>query len=257
MEALVLGCGTSTGVPLPGCPCEVCQSINPKDRRFKSSLLIKHHGKNILIDTSTDLRHQALSHNIKSIQAVIYTHSHADHILGLEDLRAFNFTGSSIIPLYGTQKTFTDLERCFHYIFEPTQEYKGGLLAQISKNIITSTEEFIVEGIPITPILLYHGEMEVLGFRVNDFAYCTDCNKIPESSLEKMKNLETLIIDGLRFEPHFTHFTIGEALNVIEFLKPKKAYLTHMSHTILYDRDSKKLPENVFFSYDGLHIPIF
>jgi len=256
MEALVLGCGTSTGVPLPGCGCEVCTSNDPKDKRHKSSLLIRNQGKNILIDTSTDLRHQALLYKINTIQAVIYTHSHADHILGLEDLRSFNFTGTSTVPLYGTQKTFSDLERCFHYIFSPSENYKGGQLAQVSKQYISHESEFVIEGIVFTPIQLFHAEMEVLGFRINNFAYCTDCNFIPKESLNKLSGLDTLIIDGLRFEPHSTHFTIHEAIEIINILKPKRAYLTHMSHSILYDRDRMKLPENIFFSYDGLVIPI-
>lgn len=260
MEVLVLGSGTSTGVPLPGCACEVCTSSDPKDYRNRTSILIQtDHGKNILIDTSPDLRQQALTFKIRKIDAVIYTHSHADHILGLEDLRPFNFVHRNSIPIYATENTTSGLKRCFDYIFNPDPDYEGGLLAQVSLTTITEKDAFVVEGVKVQPIPLYHGKMLVLGFRIGNFAYCTDCNQIPESSIEALKGVDTLIIDALRFNKHGkhgTHFTIEESIEEIKKINPKQAYLTHMTHLISHSRDSALLPAGVAFAYDGLKFEI-
>lgn len=260
MDVLVLGSGTSTGVPLPGCSCEVCTSSDPKDRRNRTSILIQtDSGKNILIDTSPDLRQQSLQFGIKKIDAVIYTHAHADHILGLEDLRPFNFVHRYTIPIFATEATAKGLVKSFDYIFNPDPDYEGGLLAQVSLNTINPTDSFEVEGLSVKPIPLFHGKMLVLGFRIGNFAYCTDCNQIPDSSIQALQGVETIIIDALRFErngKHGTHFTVEETLQQLKLIKPKQAYLTHMTHSVSHERDSALLPEGVAFAFDGLRFKI-
>ncbi|MCO6432005.1 MAG: MBL fold metallo-hydrolase [Deltaproteobacteria bacterium] len=252
----ILGCGTSTGVPLPGCKCAVCLSKNPKNWRSRTSAVIKARSDfNVLIDTSTDLRYQSLTHGVEHVNAVLYTHAHADHILGLDDLRSFNFTQRQIIPCYGTRKTLSEIKRCFYYIFEPDQEYEGGMLPQVSLNPIEHYRPFNLEAISVQPFLLMHGRTEVTGFRIGGLAYATDCNSIPNRSWELLKNLDCLVLDALRYEPHNTHFTIDQAIAIAEELKPARTYLVHMSHTVDYDEASRKLPEGIELAYDGLEIP--
>ena len=260
MKIIVLGSGTSTGVPLPGCPCEVCNSSDPKDKRNRTSIFVEtDQGTSILVDTSPDLRHQSLAYGVKKIDAVLYTHAHADHILGLEDLRAFNFVSKKSIPLFATEESTAGLKRCFGYVFHPDPNYMGGLLPQVTITTIKPFVPFTAAQTVITPIPLLHGNMEVLGFRIGNFAYCTDCNEIPETSMNALQGLEVLILDGLRFESsgrHKTHFMIEDSIKTIIKLAPKQAYLTHMTHSVSHERDSKHLPSGVEFAYDGLEISV-
>ncbi len=255
MKLQILGCGTSTGVPIPGCECKICQSENPKNKRCRTSALIRADNNfNILIDTTTDLRYQALTHNIKSVNAVLYTHSHADHILGLDDLRGYNYVQNSIIPCYGTAATINDIKSIFSYIFNPNPEYKGGLLPQISLHTFENYAVFSLGSLSIQTFLLKHGKTDVTGYRIGEVAYATDCNFIPEESKELLKGLKTLVLDGLRYEAHNTHFTIPQAIEVAEELGAETTYLIHTTHSVDYDEVSRKLPENVKLAYDGLVI---
>ena len=253
----ILGCGTSTGVPIPGCECAVCLSPDPKNSRTRTSALIRlDDGRNILIDASTDLRQQALRWGIKRVDAVLFTHAHADHILGTDDLRCFNFILKKAIPCYGTAETLTALTRAFEYIFKPDPEWEGGLLPQLELNEIRHNEPFRLFEIEFLPFLLSHGKSNVTGFRFNNAAYATDCNGIPLQSTDKLKNLEVFVLDALRYEKHSTHFTIKEACEVSKSLAAKRTYLVHMTHSVDYSEGSKSLPFGIEFAYDGLQIKI-
>ncbi|MCB0319559.1 MAG: MBL fold metallo-hydrolase [Bdellovibrionales bacterium] len=252
----ILGCGTSTGVPIPGCRCEVCTSTHPRNTRLRTSAFISlASGENILIDASPDIRHQALTYGIDHLDAVFYTHAHADHILGTDDLRVFNFRKRVPIPCYGTQETLDSLQDFFHYIFKPNPHYEGGLLANLEAIPIQYNTRIPVAGVEILPLELYHGKLSVTSFRCGDLVYATDCNDIPETSLKEMYGVPILILDALRYEPHNTHYTLPQAIEVAQKLKAKETYLIHMAHSIEYEAVSKDLPPNIHLAYDGLKLP--
>lgn len=253
MRVTILGTGTSTGVPVPGCRCGVCSSSNPKNSRLRTSAYIEcDSGLSLLIDAGPDLREQALRNEIGKVDGVLYTHAHADHILGTDDLRVFNFRRREPIPCFGSEETLEALRKTFHYIFEPNPEYQGGLIAKLTLNSITPGTPFDVEGETITPLKLYHGSSTVVGFRIGDFVYATDCNRIPDASLEIMESAEVLVLDALRYEPHRTHFTIPDAVKTAQSLGAKQTYLIHMTHDIDHDEVDSELPEGVSLAFDGL-----
>lgn len=249
-----LGTGTSSGIPTIGCNCEVCQSKDSKDKRLRSSIFIKcFDGTNILIDITPDFRQQMLINNLTEIDAVLLTHQHFDHIGGFDDIRAFNYKYRRKIPFYALENTFISLKKTFYYAFEPIEQLGGGI-PLIDEFVIKSYNKFKINNVEVQPIPLLHGNMLVLGFRIGNMAYCTDVNKIPDNSYEFLKNLDILIIDALRYKPHPTHFTLDQALNEIEKIKPKRAYLIHMAHQIKHKECQENLPENVFLAFDGLSL---
>jgi len=255
----ILGCGTSTGVPLPGCRCAVCLSENPRNKRTRCSGVLKISAdieRRILIDASTDLRMQALNADLRRVDAVLFTHQHADHILGLEDLRAFNFVQRESIPCFASAATNAELRRFFSYIFSPSSDYEGGGLAQLTLTDISPFIPLVLFGVKITPFTVLHGKMPVLAFRIGDFAYITDCSSIPAASLKILAGVKTLVLDGLRYEPHPTHFTIPQACAVAQELGVTKTYLTHTTHTVDYDTVNKALPLGIELAYDGLELEI-
>lgn len=257
MKLQILGCGTSTGVPMPGCQCSVCLSQDARNKRSRTSALIRAEGNfNILIDTTTDLRYQAIAADLRNVNSVLYTHAHADHILGLDDLRGFNYVQNSIIPCYGTEHTISEIKRCFAYIFNPAENYEGGLVPQVAMHVIQDYSVFSVGPVTVQAFSLQHGRTKVTGYRIGDFAYATDCNFIPEESKEILRGIRLLVLDGLRFEPHKTHFTIPQAVETAQELGAEMTYLTHMTHTIDYATVSRELPDNVRLAYDGLTIDI-
>jgi len=245
-----LGTGTSTGVPFIGCDCEVCTSADPRDNRLRVSVLIEHADKKILVDTSADFRQQALRHKIRRLDAVLITHCHVDHIFGMDDLRALNFRHGAI-GIYADELAWTDLRRVFQYVFKPTH-IGGGLPQLIPHTIETGAKFCFGENLEVTPLQVIHGKLPVVAYRFNDFAYATDLNFIPSETMENLLDLDVLVIDCVRFKPHSTHFGLAESLEHIEKLKPKRAFLTHLNHEFLYERDSKILPDNVQLAYDGL-----
>lgn len=249
-ELVVLGCGTSGGVPEIGCDCKVCQSDNPRNKRLRSSIFLRSKSGGVLIDTGPDFRAQILKYNIPRPDAVLYTHSHADHLHGLDDLR--NFTWENSMPLYGNTRTIEDIRSRFNYLFEETIQ-KGGGKAQVELFSVDK-DPLILGGMKIIPIPIMHGKLPILGYRSGNFAYLTDCNFIPESSMSLLKGLDVLIINGLRYRSHSTHFNIEEVLVQIDKIKPQKAYLTHMTHDIDYDQLKSELPDYIEPAYDGLTI---
>jgi phosphoribosyl 1,2-cyclic phosphate phosphodiesterase len=262
MRITFLGTGTSVGVPMIGCGCEVCRSDDPRDKRLRTGLMVEttveNGGRRMVIDVSADFRQQALREKIDRLDALLITHCHADHVFGLDDIRPINFRHGPV-PVYANESTWRGLRRVFSYIFE--REHIGGGLPQLVPNVIEG--EFEAAGLRVTPIPVVHGNGEVTGFRFGPFgeargqaAFITDCNLIPDESLEKLRGLDLLIIDALRYKPHPTHLHIEQSLAYVAELKPRRALLTHIGHDIKYTEASRRLPENVELAYDGLQIEI-
>jgi len=250
----VLGSGTSHGVPMIGCTCAVCRSADPRDRRTRPSIYLEvEHGPAILIDTSTDLRMQALTQGVTKVDAILFTHSHADHIMGMDEVRRFNAVKGGPIPAYADERTAADLRRTFSYVFDPPKE-KGGGIPQVSLSTITS--RFNVGSVGVEPVPIFHGSRPILGFRVGSFAYLTDCNRLTDEAWSILEGVDTLILGALRHRPHPTHFTVAEALEVVARLEPRLTYLTHICHDLPHAETNRSLPAGVELSYDGLSFSI-
>lgn len=247
MKFTILGSGTSTGIPMVGCSCRVCRSADPKDKRTRTSLLVENSGKYILVDTSTDLRSQAIQQNIPWIDAVLYTHAHADHIHGIDDLRGFHFAHKTIIPCYATEETLANIDSKFSYIFRGNPDDGYHQLLQP----YAVEKPFQLFGLTVTPIPLMHGAMRSTGFRFDNFAYLTDCSGIPAESLRLLHGLDTLVLDALRYSPHPHHFNIAGAIEVSQQIGAKRTFFTHLTHEISHGEESS-LPGQIFFAYDGL-----
>jgi len=247
MKVTILGCATSTGVPIAGCKCPVCTSGEPKNVRTRSSAFIKTNGVGILIDSSTDLRCQALANNITKIDAVLYTHSHADHTHGIDDLRTFNFINRTEINCYGNELTVNNLKSNFKYIFDDFPAAGG----KPRLNFKVVSRKFRFRGVDITPVEINHANWIILGYRIGSMAYLTDCSGIPDRSLPKLKNLDLLVLGALRYRPHVAHFSVEQAVEMINRINPKKAVLTHMGHELDYNRLNSELPGNISPAYDG------
>lgn len=255
--ATILGSGTSTGVPMPGCLCAVCSSRDPLNTRLRASAVLQFEDHTtVLIDASPDLRQQALKYHLTRVDSILFTHAHSDHILGLDDLRAFNFTSGKSIPCFGLAETFADIKRIFWYIFEHQPKYQGGMVSQLTLHELIGNQSFLAAKREFIPIPIKHGNMDVLGYRYKGFAYITDCNFIPQESLALLQDLKVLVLDGLRYEPHKTHFSIPEALGIIEQLKPEQAFLTHLSHNVDYHDTCSRLPAGVGLACDGLRFEL-
>lgn len=250
----VLGSGTSHGVPMIGCTCAVCRSADPRDRRTRPSIHVAvEEGPAILVDTSTDLRHQALANGLDRVDAILFTHSHADHIMGLDDVRRFNVMRHGAIPAYADERTAGDLRRSFSYVFDPPAE-KGGGIPQIS--LATIDGRFNIGSTGIQPVPIFHGTRPILGFRFGSFAYLTDCNRLAPEAWPMLEGLDVLILDALRHRPHPTHFTVAEALDVVDRVKPGQTYLTHICHDLPHAATDASLPAGVALAYDGLALTI-
>jgi phosphoribosyl 1,2-cyclic phosphate phosphodiesterase len=247
-----LGTGTSVGVPMVGCDCPVCRSENPRNHRYRCSVILRVPQGNILIDTAPELRLQLLRARISVVHAVLYTHYHADHLFGLDDLRPVARHLGGAVPLYCTGEVEGKIRTAFSYAFGAEAEgLSAGYIPKLRFERI-ATDPFEVLGETITPIPLIHAHFNVLGFRIGNIAYCTDVNEIPRSSWPLLEGLEVLVIDALRFRPHPGHFSLDQALDVIDQFQPRQAYLTHMSHEIEHEEVSRQLPGHVALAYDGL-----
>lgn len=250
MKLTFLGTGTSTGVPSIACDCETCLSDDLRDKRLRVSILIEHKDKKVLVDTSIDFRQQALRARIQHLDAILVTHCHVDHVFGLDDIRPLNFRYGAM-PIFANDVAWIDLRRIFQYIFKPVH-FGGGLPQLIPHTVVNGAPFCIGEDIEVTPLEVIHGKLPVIAYRFNDFAYATDLNFISDDTIAGLQNLDVLVLDCVRIKPHSTHLGLNEALEYIERIKPKRAFLTHLNHDILHERDSKLLPPNVEFAYDGL-----
>jgi phosphoribosyl 1,2-cyclic phosphate phosphodiesterase len=255
-ELIFLGCGTSTGVPMIGCDCEVCMSDDPRNQRMRPSVVARTPRGNILFDTSPEMRLQLLRERPGPIHAIVYTHAHADHLFGLDDSRLFARALNGVpVPVYCEAEVEAHIRTVFAYAFvDETKRFPSGGVPRLRFETIEPNRPFTVLDYELIPMRLHHGRFEVLGFRLGDLAYCTDVNKIPDESAARLQNLEVLILDALRFEKHPTHFNLEDALAAIEKLKPRRAILTHLSHSFDYRAVSEILPPNVQLAYDGLRI---
>jgi len=255
MQIYFLGTGTSQGIPVIGSHHSVCLSNNPKDKRLRVSVWIKTEKASIVIDCGPDFRQQMLVSNCQKIDAILFTHEHADHTAGLDDIRPFYFKQGKDIPIFAQKRVVDNLARRFDYIFEKENKYPGSPAVEV--NEINVSQSFSVNGEKILPISVQHGNLEILGFRVGDFAYITDASAVTENELSKLKNLKVLVINALREETHHSHFSLSEALNFIHLIQPEKAYLTHISHLLgFHDEVEKNLPPNVYLAYDNLVLTI-
>jgi phosphoribosyl 1,2-cyclic phosphate phosphodiesterase len=249
-----LGTGTSHGVPMIGCTCATCTSDDAHDRRLRPSIYIDvHGGPAILVDTATDLRQQALTYGVRRVDAILFTHSHADHILGFDDVRRFNALQRGAIAAYADSRTADDLQRMFRYVFGP-REQEGGGVPQVTLQTIDGP--FEIDGVVITPVRLLHGIRPILGFRIGRFAYLTDCSTIPDESWPLLEGLDVLVLDALRHRPHPTHFSVSEALQVVDRVKPRQTYFTHICHDLPHEATNASLPAGVELAYDGLALTI-
>jgi len=247
----VLGSGTSMGVPTIGCDCAVCHSSDQRDRRTRPSVLIEYNGRAVLIDTTPDFREQAIRENIGSLDAVLYTHTHADHLLGIDDLRPLSFLHRpNKLPLYARPDAVEFIRKMFGYIFDAN--YKFGGLPQVELRPINGSLDLF--GARFEPIAVIHGDAEILGFRFGSAAYLTDHSEIPQSSLEKLEGLDVLFLDALRYKPHPTHSTVEHSLQTVERLRPKRAFFTHICHDLPHEKTNASLPPNVKLSYDGMQL---
>ncbi len=249
LKITFLGTGTSQGVPVIACDCEVCSSKDPKDNRLRTSILIENEDTTVVIDSGPDFRQQLLRAGVKKLDGLLFTHEHKDHIAGMDDIRAFNYICNKPVDIYATEQVQRAIKREFHYAFDAVK-YPG--VPEINMHTI-SLAPFKIGSLHFTPILVKHYMLDVLGFRIDDFCYITDAKTIPEDQLNKIRNSKVLVLNALRREPHVSHFTLNEALDMMRLLKPERGYLTHLSHQMgLHQNIEKELPETVKVAYDGM-----
>jgi phosphoribosyl 1,2-cyclic phosphate phosphodiesterase len=249
----VLGSGTSVGVPTIGCHCDVCTSTDPRDNRLRPSILVTHEGRNILIDTTPDFRYQALRARIDRLDAIVFTHEHADHIMGLDDVRPFNFRQRATIPIFASPKTMEAVHRCFEYIFDGRQQVSS---VPKLESIVVTGEPFDVFGLRFIPVPIDHGPARIFGYRFGRAAYLTDHSAIPEDSFHLLNELDVLFLDALRLRPHPTHSTLDLAVKNVERAKPRRAFFTHICHDLPHARTEEKLPPHIRLAYDGLELEV-
>jgi phosphoribosyl 1,2-cyclic phosphate phosphodiesterase len=254
MQITFLGTGTSQGVPMIACPCNVCQSNNNKDKRLRSSVMVEYKNKNIVIDTGPDFRTQMLRENVNDVNAILFTHEHKDHTSGLDDIRAFNYFNKKRIPIYASQHASIKIKNDFDYVFSGAN-YPG--IPEIDLHEIDNAEFKIEPDINVIPIEVLHYKLPVMGYRIDNFTYITDANYISETEIKKIYGTKILVLNALRKEKHISHFTLAEAIELALKIGAEKTYFTHISHQLgLHDDVSKELPKNIFLAYDGLKISI-
>jgi phosphoribosyl 1,2-cyclic phosphate phosphodiesterase len=252
LKITILGCGTSFGVPMIACTCPVCTSSDPRNVRTRASILISQEGRNILVDTATDLRAQAIANGIDHIDAVLYTHPHAEHIHGVDELRRFNWLQGTSIPCYGSPATMERIERVFDYIF--INPGRPGWQPNLVAHRVDGPFELC--GLTVTPVELMHGDMPIYGYSIGGFAYLTDFLTIPDESAKLLEGLDLMVLEALRYDPHPAHVSLDEALEVVARFRPRRAVLTHMAHTLEYFDVSARLPEGVELAYDGMVLEV-
>lgn len=253
LRLTVLGSGTSVGVPSIGCRCDVCTSSDPRDNRLRPSVVIRYGGRVVLVDTTPDFRQQALRYGIDRVDAILYTHAHADHILGLDDLRPLNFRQKGAIPIHGSPETLAGIRSMFHYVFSGKPSESS--MPRIETREL-SGEAFDLFGARCQPVALRHGSGQTFGFRFGPLAYLTDHSDIPEESFELLQGLDVLFLDALRHKPHPTHSTVEKSMKHVERLQPRRAFFTHICHDLAHERTERLLPPHVRLAYDGLDVEV-
>ncbi len=253
MKVTFLGTGTSQGIPVIGCQCRVCQSSDFRDKRLRVSILIETPELTLVVDTGPDFRQQMLSHKVNRLDAVLFTHEHKDHTAGMDDIRSFNFIQRRAIPIYAAPRVVSQLKQEFYYVFEDTK-YPG--VPEVEVHFIDDAP-FKIGNLEIIPIPVMHYRLPVFGFRVGDFTYITDANYIPTISMERVKGSKVIVINGLQKEPHISHFTLNQSIDLLEKWSPEQAYLTHISHKLgLHQEVDLELPSFVRLAYDGLSLTL-
>lgn len=256
MKVVMLGCGSSIGAPAIGCDCKVCKSENPKNKRTRASIYLEHEGTSILVDTSPDLRAQAINCGITKIDGVFYTHSHADHINGIDDIKSFNFLQEAAIPAFGDAFTMDYLQKAFPFVFWDNVPGKGWYKPWLKPNYIEFDQSFKFGNIDIDTFEMVHGKLSVVGYKFGDVAYTTDTTEISDHGFEVIKKAKLWIVDCLRYDPSDTHANFELTMKWIDQVKPQKAILTHMAHDFDYEQLKKELPENIIPAYDGMIINV-
>ncbi len=254
MKIIFLGTGTSTGVPAIGCDCPTCKSNDPRDKRFRSSVLLSYAGRNVLIDTTPDLRGQMLSNNIRTLDAILMTHSHADHLFGMDDIRRFCLLQKGAIACYASERCAANIRRVFDYALAENAHLQSSFCPLIEVRQVS--EAFDLFGQRVEPIPLIHAGEPILGFRVGNFAYCTDCSEIKADSLDKLAGLDVLVLGALRSKPHRAHLSIDQAVAVAQKVGAERTFFVHMGHSVRHETLSGELPEGIFLAYDGLQIEL-
>jgi phosphoribosyl 1,2-cyclic phosphate phosphodiesterase len=252
LELLFLGTGTSAGIPMIGCRCAVCTSADPHDKRTRPSAILSYHGCSVLIDTTPELRFQCLANQVEKIDAIVFTHAHADHIMGLDDVRRFNTLRGGPLDVWADAPTHQVLASCFGYAFQAPQSEVGVYRPHLVRRHIEGP--FEIGGATWTPIPLFHGAMPVLGFRVGKLAYCTDVSRIPDESFGLLEGLDVLVLDGLQFREHPTHFSIEQAIAAASRIQARQTYLTHIAHGVSHEQTTRLLPAGIQLSHDGLRV---
>ena len=252
LRVVFLGTGTSQGVPVIGCDCAVCSSSDPKDRRLRTSLLVEWRSNRIVIDAGPDFRQQMLREKVRELNAVLLTHEHNDHIIGLDDVRPFNFQQGNNMPIYALPRVLDSVRTRFAYVFD-ARPYPGS--PRLELRPIEAFHPFQVEDLPILPIPVMHGSMEVLGFRFGTFTYITDMKSISRKSIEALQNTEILVVNALHHKPHNSHLNLSEAIDFVREVRPRKAFFTHISHRMgLYSEVEEQLPKGIHLAYDGMQL---
>jgi phosphoribosyl 1,2-cyclic phosphate phosphodiesterase len=249
IELLFLGTGTSAGVPMIGCKCAVCTSTDPHDKRTRPSVVISYDDTRILVDTTPELRLQCIANDVERIDAVVFTHAHADHVMGLDDVRRFNYIKGGPLDTWGDARTLAIIERCFGYAYKEPDPQMKVFRPHLVRRVIEGP--FQIDGVTWTPIPLLHGQMPVLGFRVGKLAYCTDVSLIPESSFELLTGLDVLVLDALQYRRHITHFSVEQAVEAADRIDAKQTLFTHIAHSLPHEQTNRDLPDRMRLAYDG------
>jgi len=252
MRLTFLGTGTSTGVPTLACHCRVCESDDPRDKRTRTSVLLEYDGRVVVIDTAPDFRAQALRERVERLDAVVFTHAHVDHVMGLDDVRVFCFRQNAAIPIYADAHTMENIRRIFKYVFDA--DYPSGGIPKLEPHLIDGP--FDLWGTQLVPLPVFHGQLPILGFRFGRAAYVTDFSTIPDSTMPLLEGLDVLILDALRHKPHATHSSVGQSLALVERLKPRRTFFTHIAHELGHKETNAMLPAGVSLAYDGLKLEI-